>query len=48
MIDPMGEVMFTQADTAFAKTFTLSKERLSHVREKMPFLNDADNFEIKT
>ncbi len=48
LIDPLGEVVFTQADTAFAKTFTISKERLEYVRSKMPFLKDADEFEIKT
>lgn len=47
LIDPIGEVIFTQADTAFAKTFTLSKERLQSIRQKMPFLGDADNFLVK-
>jgi len=47
LIDPLGEIIFTQADAAFAKTFSLSKERLHQVREKMPFLRDADNFQIK-
>ena len=46
LIDPMGEVVFTQADTPFAKTFTISKERLGYVRSKTPFLNDSDEFEI--
>jgi predicted amidohydrolase len=47
VIDPMGEVIFTQADIPFVKTFTLTKERLNFVREKLPFLNDADEFSIK-
>jgi predicted amidohydrolase len=46
LIDPMGEVVFTQADIAFAQTFTLSGERLQSVRKKIPFLDDADSFEI--
>jgi len=46
LIDPMGEVVFTQADTPFAKTFTLSKERIEYVRSKMPFSEDGDEFEI--
>ena len=46
LIDPIGEVMFTQADTPFAKTFTLSKERIEYVRSKMPFLEDGDEFKI--
>lgn len=47
LIDPLGEVIFTQADTACAKTFTLSHERLQSIRQKMPFLGDADNFQIQ-
>lgn len=47
LVSPLGEVIFTQADTAFAKTFALSKEQLNAVREKMPFLRDADNFEVR-
>ncbi len=47
LIDPLGEVIFTQADTAFIKTMTISKERLEYVRAKMPFLQDADDFEIR-
>jgi omega-amidase len=46
VIDPMGDVVFSQSDLPFVKTFTLSKERLLFVREKLPFLNDADNFSI--
>lgn len=46
LIDPAGEIVFTQADTAFAKTFSLSKQRLNFVREKMPFLGDADDFSV--
>ncbi len=48
LIDPMGEVIFTQADTTFTKTFSLSCERLNDVREKMPFFQDGDEFEINT
>jgi omega-amidase len=47
LIDPMGDVVFTQADVPFVKTFILTKERLNYVREKLPFLNDADEFSIK-
>jgi predicted amidohydrolase len=46
VIDPMGDVVFSQSDLPFVKTFTLSKERLLFVREKLPFLNDADNYSI--
>ncbi len=47
LVDPMGDVVFTQADLPFVKTFTLSRERLNFVREKLPFLNDADSFEVR-
>jgi predicted amidohydrolase len=46
VIDPMGDVIFSQSDLPFIKTFTISKERLLYVREKLPFLNDADEFLI--
>lgn len=46
IIDPMGDVVFSQSDLPFTKTFTVSKERLQFVREKLPFLNDADEFSI--
>lgn len=46
VIDPLGEVIFTQADTPFSRTFHLSKERLAYIRSKMPFLDDADRFKI--
>jgi predicted amidohydrolase len=46
VIDPMGDVVFSQSDLPFVKTFTLSKDRLLYVREKLPFLNDADGFNI--
>ena len=47
LIDPLGEVVFTQTDTAFAKTFILSKERLQFIRKKLPFFHDADDFQVK-
>lgn len=46
VIDPLGEVIFTQADTACVKTFTLNSERLQLIRKNMPFLGDADAFRI--
>lgn len=46
IIDPMGEVIFTEADTEFVRTFSISRERLNYVRNKMSFLKDADNFTI--
>ena len=46
IIDPLGEIAFTQADIPFVKTFTLSGKRLQFVRKKFPFLKDADEFDI--
>ena len=46
VVDPMGEVLFTQANEAIAKTFTLEKSVLEQVREKLPFLRDRDPFTI--
>ena len=46
LIDPLGEVIFTQADQPFIKTFVITKERLVYVRSKMPFLQDGDEFEV--
>lgn len=46
LIDPSGEVIFTQSDLPFIHTFSLSKERLRYVREKYPFLPDADKFKL--
>ncbi|HXH17614.1 MAG TPA: amidohydrolase [Chitinophagales bacterium] len=48
LIDPLGEVVFTQADIPFTSTFRLSRKRLDYVRSKLPFLKDADHFEIYT
>jgi len=47
VVDPMGEVVFTEADIAFTKTVTLSKERLEFVRSSLPFLADRDELDIE-
>jgi len=46
LIDPLGEIIYNQADMAFIKTIELSKARLNFVREKYPFLPDKDQFYI--
>ena len=46
VIDPMGEVLFTQANEEIIKTVTLEKAALDQVREKLPFLRDRDPFTI--
>ena len=47
LIDPLGEVVFTEPDNPAIRTFTLSAERLNYVRTKFPFLQDRDDFELK-
>jgi omega-amidase len=46
IIDPMGEVLFTKKDDDEVFTISLDKTHLDTVREKLPFLKDADGFNI--
>lgn len=46
IVDPMGEILYTKKDEEAIFTMTLEKEKLDAVREKLPFLKDADNFKI--
>ncbi len=46
IIDPMGEVVYTKKDEEDVFTMTLDKTHLQTVREKLPFLKDADDFRI--
>ena len=46
--DPMGEVLYTKKDAEVIFTITLEQSHLQAVREKLPFLKDADNFQIIT
>jgi omega-amidase len=46
VIDPMGQVLYHMAEEEDVNTITLSKEKLTEVRTKYPFLNDADDFTI--
>ena len=45
-IDPMGEILFTKKDEEFVHTIELTKINLQSVREKLPFLKDADGFMV--
>ncbi len=47
IIDPMGEVLYTKKDEEDVFTITLDQTHLLTVREKLPFLKDADDFQIK-
>ena len=46
IVDPMGEVLYTKKEEEDIYTTTLDKTKLQTVREKFPFLKDADEFQI--
>lgn len=46
VVDVMGEVLYQKKDEEDIYTITLQKEPLETVREKLPFLKDADGFMI--
>jgi predicted amidohydrolase len=46
VVDVMGEVLYQKKDDEDIYTITLQKEPLETVREKLPFLKDADEFMI--
>jgi predicted amidohydrolase len=46
IVDPMGAVLYTRAHEEDIFTITLKKEDLEEVRNKLPFLKDADYFFI--
>lgn len=46
VVDPMGVVLYTKAHEEDIFTITLKKENLEEVRNKLPFLKDADYFFI--
>lgn len=46
IIDPMGELLYTKKDDEDIFTIALDKKHLISVREKLPFLKDADRFLI--
>jgi len=47
IVDPLGEVVYTKNEQEDVFTVTIDKQHLQSVREKLPFLKDADSFEIK-
>lgn len=44
LVDPVGEIIWQQADDEAVFTYTLLPESLHQVRHHFPFLNDADKF----
>ena len=47
IVDPMGEVLYTKANEEDVFTMNLDKSKLDEVRSKLPFLKDADEFNIE-
>lgn len=47
IVDPLGETLYTVKDKEDIFTITLTKSDLDAVREKFPFLKDADLFSIQ-
>ncbi len=46
VIDPLGTTLYHKANDEDVFTITLKKDRLQEVRNKFPFLKDADTFNI--
>ena len=46
IVDAMGETLYTKADEEDIFTITLQNEKLDEIRNKLPFLKDADRFLI--
>lgn len=44
--DPMGEILYTKSREEDIFTITLEQSNLQSIREKLPFLKDADGFRI--
>jgi omega-amidase len=46
IVDPLGEVLYHQADAEDVFTIVLENEKLDEVRTKFPFWKDADKFNL--
>jgi len=46
VVDAMGEVLYEKEQSEDIHNITLSKEKLQDIRNKLPFLKDADDFSI--
>lgn len=45
-IDPLGKVVYYKPNDEDLYTFSINKEDLAHARTTMPFLKDADTFQL--
>lgn len=48
IVDPMGELLYTKKHEEDIFTISLDKTQLQTVRDKLPFLKDADEYKIIT
>lgn len=46
IIDPLGNIVWQQANEEAVFTYTFHKEELQKIRDQFPFLDDADKFMI--
>jgi predicted amidohydrolase len=46
LIDPLGDILYTQSNAEETSTHVLHKEKLDEIRTKFPFWKDADHFNI--
>jgi predicted amidohydrolase len=46
IIDPMGEIIYQKSHDEDIFTYTLQRSRLEEVRKNLPFLKDADKFQV--
>lgn len=44
VFDPLGEQVWQESGKAVSHTVTISREKIDEVRERFPFLHDADKF----
>ena len=48
LIDPLGNILFQAGDKEESFSYLLQRDALTGVRQKFPFLKDADQFSINT
>ena len=48
LIDPLGEILYHKNGEEDIFTCTLEKTKLKEIRDKLPFLKDADRFNIRS
>jgi omega-amidase len=46
VLDPLGTILYHQAGDEDQHTITIEKQALENIRNKLPFLDDADNFTL--